>query len=142
MNTLKQMLAALALVAVVGCATEQRDTGLIIISQKGAGPIGENNVREYFNAVSTCITGDRAVDPQFTLILTPEKIQVGSQLVRGASYLDERPIAVYLYHPEWQSEDVALSVLSHEIVHVVLELIGEDTSLNASHNLPGFECGY
>lgn len=129
--------------SIIGCTpapTESTGGGFHMVQQQGAGVLDKEEVLSIFNDVSLCLTS-RIIAPDFVLVLQPDKIIVGSLSVRGATYLDESPVSVYLYHPEWQSAGVALSVFRHEAVHVVLELTGHDRQLNASHNLPGFECG-
>jgi len=141
---MKKTIYLVMLLFIFGCSPEPnppRNDYPHIIYEQGTGTMTADNIIEYYNNVAICINGE-TIRPSFKLIIQPNKILVDGRLVRGATYIDESPIAVYLYHPYWQSEGVALSVLSHEFVHVILELLNQPRLANASHNLDGFECAF
>jgi hypothetical protein len=96
-------------------------------------------VDEYYKLISICVA-NKVVKQDF-LIITHEKMYDEGKLIPGITifYTDSVP-EIHLSYPKGADQIEVFIVLAHEMVHVILQTIGEPIEDNINHVSEAFRC--
>ena len=146
----------LILVMLTGCAPEPApdpdsgysytttttDSGITVGYSDDSQLLYLTTVDDYYQLISNCAVGEY-ITPNFKIYTQGTMPRNGGVEVAGISklYTDRVP-EIYIYYPNGMRQGVALSIMLHEMVHIVLLSIGEPMSSNINHESPAFQCAF
>ena len=116
--------------------------GIALGASGGARLLDSQRVDDTYQIISACVA-NRYIKPDFSVITQENPIIINGVEVQGVTWsYSNRPDVVYIHYPYWRDEGIAISILSHEMIHVVLGYIGEPSADNTNHVSPAFQCAF